>query len=385
MRKTLSLATLFGTIFLDFFNLGMIYPLFASLVFEGGASLFEKNVQFGLLISLFPLGQLLGAPIIGMMSDHYGRRKLLLFSLMGTVATLLVCALGIFASSFLLLFIGRFLGGLMAANMALAYAALADISSAEEKVKNFALVPLATGAGFSLGPFLAGLLAHPALPFLLAAGLSLVNLAMIYYFYRETKSERLQNQSFRQLLGAFRHTTLRSHLFVLFLMISANLVFVQFVGPFAIDRFAIEMGALSALYALIGVAVAIGHLFLTRRLRIAPDKALQGSLLLLATLLVTLIFANETSLYVLTFLIMLTCSVAYTNAMALVSNQASPERQGEVMGLAVSIQSTAEFLPALLLGLVSSLSQSIPIGAAALFALLGSLWRKRGVTQEELL
>lgn len=355
----------------------MIYPLFASLVFEGDASPFEKNIQFGLLISLFPLGQFLGSPIIGMLSDQYGRRKLLLLSLMGTVATLLICSFAIFASSFPLLYIGRFLGGLMAANMALAYAALADVSSPEEKVKNFALIPLATGAGFSLGPFLAALFAHPALPFLLAAGLSLINFAMIYYFYQETKPQRLQSKSFRQLRDALRPTPLRSHLFVLFLMISANLVFVQFIGPFAIERFAIEMKGLSSLYALIGVAVAIGHLFLTRRIRLAPEKALKGSLLILAALLATSIFIGESMLYLLTFLIMLTCAVAYTNAMALVSNQACPDRQGEVMGLAVSIQSVAEFLPALLLGLVASFTQAIPIGAASLFAFLGSIWRKK--------
>lgn len=85
MNKRLILVTVLLTIFLDFFNLGLIYPIFSSLIFEGNGGLlspdtseFFKNAVFGILIAAFPLGQLFGAPIIGELSDHYGRRKLLL-------------------------------------------------------------------------------------------------------------------------------------------------------------------------------------------------------------------------------------------------------------------------------------------------------------------
>src|SRR5581483_4855496 len=101
MNKRLTFAIIFLTIFLDFFNLGLIYPIFSSLIFESqgeiispSATEFFKNFLFGVLITAFPIGQFLGAPILGKLSDQYGRRKLLIFSLVGTVATLLLCGLG---------------------------------------------------------------------------------------------------------------------------------------------------------------------------------------------------------------------------------------------------------------------------------------------------
>lgn len=393
MKKGWVLATIFFTIFLDFFNLGLIYPIFTSLIFEGNGGLislsssdFYKNALFGLLVASFPFGQFLGAPAIGHLSDQYGRRRLLIFSLIGTVLTLFICALSIFYSSLYLLFLGRFLGGLMAGNMTLAYASLADFSSKEEKVKNFALIPLATGLGFAGGPYLAGILANPnthalagpAIPFIFATLLGLVNLILVCWKFPETFSLKQKGKvaknfvlSVTNLAKALQEASLRPYLWIFFLMISSNLVFVQFVGPFAIDRFNFNITEVGYLYTNIGIAVSLGHLFLTRRLanRCSSEEALIWSLLCLAILIAVLLFTNQVLIFhVLTFLVMLACAVAYTNSMALVSDQGSQEQQGEIMGIAVSIQSLAEFLPAALLGLIAFISQAIPLLAAALLA-----------------
>lgn len=393
MKKGLILATLFFPIFLDFFNLGLIYPLFTSLVFEGNGDLialssseFQKNALFGFLIAAFPFGQFLGAPVIGHLSDQYGRRKLLLISLIGTVLTLFICALGVIFSNLYILFLGRFFGGLMAGNMTLAYASLADFSSQEEKVKNFALIPLATGLGFAGGPYLAGILANPethslagpALPLLFATMLAMINLMLVFWKFPETSLMRQKGKviesfilSVTRLGKAFQQASLRPYLSILFLMISSDLVFIQFVGPFAIDRFGFNVTEVGYLYANIGIAISLGHIFLTRQLanRCSSEQALLWSLFCLAILIAMLLLTNHAVvLHVLAFLIMLACAVAYTNAMTLVSNQADKEQQGEVMGVAVSIQSCAEFLPATLLGLIAFISQALPLLAAALLA-----------------
>lgn len=394
MKKNLILASIFFTIFLDFFSLGLIYPLFTTLVFEGNGELlsvessdFYKNFLFGLLIATFPFGQFLGAPVIGYLSDQYGRRRLLIFSLIGAVITLLFCALGVVLSNCSLLLLGRFCGGLMAGNMTLAYAALADFSSQEEKVRNFALVPLATGLGFALGPYLAGILADPnthslagpVLPFFFAALLTVINLGLVFWKFPETSVLRHHDekliqsvvQSFVRIRIAFQERSLRPYLWILFLMISSNFLFVQFVGPLAIERFSFSVTEIGFLYANIGLSVALGHIFLTRRLanRFSCEQSLVGSLLSLATLLIVVILSNQfIALHLVTFSVMLACAVAYTNAMTLVSNQAKPEQQGQIMGVAVSIQSCAEFLPATILSLFAFISQAFPLFIAAVFA-----------------
>lgn len=392
MNKSLILITIFLTIFLDFFNLGLIYPIFSMLLFEGegsflalDASNFLKNSVFGLLIAAFPLGQFLGAPILGQLSDIHGRRKLLIFSLIGTVATLLICSVGILLSSLFLLLLGRFIGGLMAGNMTLAYATLADFSHEKEKVRNFAWIPLATSAGFALGPYFSAMVAQHliSLPFFIASFFSLINLGLVLWIFPETSTPKVQKisvkqcyASFTNFLKCFKSTQMRPYLWILFFMISANFLFVQFAGPFAIYRFQISIKELGYLYANMGFSVALGHLFLTRQLAryLSSETALSSSLVALALLLIALLFSvNLLMLHLVTCGVMLACAIGYTNSMTLVSNQASKDRQGEIMGIAVSIQNCAEFLPALLLGLAAAFSQSIPLLAAALSAVLSYL------------
>ena len=398
MNKRLILSIIFLTIALDFFNLGLMYPIFTSLIFEEnggivqlGASEFQKNALFGILMSAFPFGQFFGAPVLGSLSDSYSRRKLLLLSLVGAIATLLLCAWGVMLESLTILLIGRFCGGLMAGNMTLAYASLADFSLPEEKVRNFALIPLASGTGFAAGPYVAGVLADWyagvlggfAVPFLVAAVLSLVNLILAAWKFPETATAKEKKpilegftSGLTSIVKMFRGNPMRPYFWVLFMTISSNFVFVQFVGPFAIEKFNISVVEVGYLYANIGIAVALGHLFVTRRMNqyFSVDTTLCGSLVCLAVLLLALLFApNVVALHVVTALIMLGFAVAYTSGMAMISNKAPNEAQGETMGIAVSIQSLSEFLPALILGFLAALFLGLPIFASAIMAIIGSI------------
>lgn len=390
--RRLILTTILLTIFLDFFNLGLIYPIFSSLIFEGNSlfasdvSEFHKNVFFGVLVAAFPFGQLFGAPIIGQLSDFYGRRKLLVFSLIGTVLTLFICSLAVFYSFAWLLFLGRFAGGLMAGNMALAYASLADFSSENDKTRNFALVPFTASAGFALGPFLSGILANqnahtwagPELPFLIAAFFSLINLGLVIKAFPRTfqKTEKKSVKSIfwgiLNLWHVLRNPKIGVYLLVLFLMISANFLFVQFIGPHATEKFHIDVTGVGYLYTNVGLGAALGNLFLTRYLarHFSPEKALAGSLIALTILLITLVFSpNLIILHIISFLIMLACAIGYTNSMTMVSNLAAKDKQGEMMGIAVSIQNCSEFLPAFLVGFIAVFSENIPMLISAFCAL----------------
>jgi DHA1 family tetracycline resistance protein-like MFS transporter len=392
MNKRAVITAILLTIGLDFFNLGLIYPLFTFLIFEegssflaSGASEFQKNILFGLLMAAFPFGQFFGATIIGHLSDSYGRRKLLIFSLIGTVATLLLCGLGVLWSSLLLLLFSRLIGGLMAGNLTLAYAALADLSAPEEKVRNFALLPLVMGAGFSSGPYFAGLLlnpeftswASPALPFFAAALLSIVNLILVVMKFPKSEIANVKGslgnifEGVSTLFKAVQNRSLQPYLWILFSMISANFLFVQFVGPLAVEKYNLDVTGVGYLYANIGISVALGHLFVTRRLAdyYSPEKALSSSLIVLGVLLIALTLStNLIMLHIISAVIMLACAVGYTNSMTIVSNCAAQDSQGKMMGIAVSVQNCSEFLPAVMVGMIASASQSLSMLTAALFA-----------------
>lgn len=301
---------------------------------------------------------------------------MLIFSILGTTATLFLCGVSVVFSFLFFLLLSRFLGGLMAGNMTIAYAALADFSSPEEKVKNFALIPLASGLGFVLGPYAAAILgnsethsfAGPALPFFFAGMLSFVSLFLIVWKFPSSFVPKPQGTTYFSslaiLINAFKKT--ESHLYfgLLFFMVSSNFLFVQFIGPLVIERFGIGVTGIGYLYANIGISVAFGHLFLTRRLAnfCTSEKALKWSLSFLAFQLFLVLFCTQLIvIHLLTFGIMLACAVGYTNSMALVSNQGTIEKQGETMGVAVAIQSCSEFLPAAIFGFAASFSQTTPM------------------------
>lgn len=305
---------------------------------------------------------------------------------------LLLCGLGVYLSSFLLLFLGRFIGGLMAGNLTLAFAAIADMSEQEKKVRFFALIPFTMSAGFALGPFLAGILANPqigswsgpTIPFFAAALFSLINLLLVVKkFPKQAVIEKKERSIKQGIFSGLKNlskivlpTPERPLLWILFLMISSNFLFVQFLGPFASEKFHIDITELGYLYTNVGLGAALGNLFLTRWLakHLSVKKALAGGLLSLAALLGLLPFPQDLiTLHVLTFLIMLACAVAYTNAMALVSNHGNKDGQGETMGVAVSIQSCSEFLPAILIAIIAYESETIPMLVAALCALFSYL------------
>jgi MFS transporter, DHA1 family, tetracycline resistance protein len=392
-KNHLILSSLFLIIFFDYFSLGLIYPIFTSLVFLGNggiipleASEFYKNATYSLLITLFPFAKFFGAPVLGKLSDQYGCRKLLIMSLVGTVVALMICTVGIFYSSLSALFFGRLVGGLIGGKTALIYAFIAKLSNSQQKVRNFALIQLASGIGFSSGPYISSLvsksayplLVGPLFPFILAIVSGSIGLFLLFLILPKDSLELNITPSadslFSNLLHlwkAFNLASLRPYLLILFLMVSSNLVFIQFIGPFALESYNVNVETINYIYSYIGIAFAIGHLCFTRPLAnyFSPERALLGSLTCMIIFLILLLMSTGSqALYVLTFLIMIACAVANTNAISLVSNQRSTEKQGEIMGIAVSIICCAEFLPALILGFGKSFSLSIPILGSTLSA-----------------
>jgi len=178
MRKqTASIAFILATLGLDALGFGLVVPIVPELVRKlSGLGASGAASWVGALIATFAAAQFIAAPVLGGLSDRFGRRPVIILSLVGVSANYMLLA---FAPSLTWLFLGRLIAGATSANVSAANAYIADVTPPERRAQRFGLVGAAFGAGFVFGPALGGVLGaiDLRLPFLVAAGLALCNAA----------------------------------------------------------------------------------------------------------------------------------------------------------------------------------------------------------------
>lgn len=188
-KKTASIVFIFITMLIDCIGFGIIIPIVPKLIenlIHGDISTAAK--YGGFLTVSYALMQFIFSPILGGLSDKFGRRPILLFSMFGLGIDYIFMA---FAPTITWLFIGRIISGITGASFTTAAAYIADVSSPEKRAQNFGLIGVAFGVGFIIGPVIGGLFAKygTEVPFLIAAGLTLINWLYGYFFIPESLSK----------------------------------------------------------------------------------------------------------------------------------------------------------------------------------------------------
>ena len=189
-KKDHSLLFIFITIFIDITGLGIIIPVIPALITELiNGSISEAAKYSGWLMFSYATLQFLFAPLLGGLSDQYGRRPVILLSLFGFGINYLVLAL---APNIIWLFLGRIFQGIMGASLTTASAYIADISTPDKKAQNFGLIGAAFGLGFILGPVIGGYLGQfgSRVPFIAAAAFTLINLIYGYFILPESLDKK---------------------------------------------------------------------------------------------------------------------------------------------------------------------------------------------------
>jgi MFS transporter, DHA1 family, tetracycline resistance protein len=223
-----ALIFIFVTVVLDMLALGMIVPVLPKLVedFVGGNTARAAEI-YGLFATVWALMQFIFSPVLGALSDRYGRRPVVLLSNLGLGVDYLVMAL---APSVGWLFVGRVISGITAASFSTAYAYITDVTEPEKRAASFGMLSAAFGLGFVLGPAIGGVLGNidPRLPFWVAAGFSLVNYMYGLLVLPESlPPERRERFSWRRANPVGSITLLRSHRELL------GLAIVNFIGNIA--------------------------------------------------------------------------------------------------------------------------------------------------------
>src|SRR3979409_675399 len=205
------------TILIDTLGIGILGPILPQLLGNPASPhyLLGKDaapgsgyIMFGFLVGIFPVMQFFATPILGQLSDRYGRKPVLALSLAGTSLGYTLFATGIVIRNIPLLFAARALDGITGGNLSVAQASIADVTKPEDRTKNFGLIGAAFGVGFIVGPFLGGLLGDPAVvswfsastPFWFAAMLAAANTTQVLLQFDET-NEHIRHVPMQLLKG----------------------------------------------------------------------------------------------------------------------------------------------------------------------------------------
>ena len=388
MRRTAgryAIYIIFGTVLIDTIGFGIIIPVMPELLMRlTGGNLSGAAAWHGILFFSFAVAQFFCAPVLGNLSDRYGRRPVILCSLLAFGIDYLIMG---FAGWIGWLFLGRIVAGIAGASFTPAYACIADISPPERRAANFGLVGAAFGAGFIIGPAIGGLLGGlgPRAPFFVAGGLALLNFACAWFLLPETlapDARRPFEWSRANPLGALlhlrRHRLLLELLGVHFLWQLAMQVYPATWSFFTMLRFGWSTAAVGASLAFVGVIMIVTQGGLTRVLipRFGGERpsALIGMLVGAVSFLGYALATQGWMMYA-CMLGWLLAGLAYPSLNALMSQQVTPSAQGELQGAAASLYSLSSIIgPPLLTQILSYFSSGqAPIvfpGAAFLTAAL---------------
>jgi DHA1 family tetracycline resistance protein-like MFS transporter len=358
MFKNMPLAFILCTVMIDAMGIGLIFPVMPDLIRDvGGGDLANAAIWGGVLTSAFAVMQFLFGPVIGSVSDRYGRRPILLISLIVMTADYLVMAV---AGTIWLLLVGRIVGGIASATFATASAYVADVSKPDEKAKNFGLIGAGFGIGFVLGPALGGLLAEfgTRAPFYAAAALAFANTVFGFFVLKETVTDAIRRPfQWRRAnpLGALRSVGklpgLAALLLVFFFYEMAVTVYVSVWPYFTTEMFNWSPGMIGASLALYGGCYAVFQgLFVAPAITRFGDRGTVTLGLIVETASLVFIGLATSGFYVM-LVIPVTAlgAIGLPALQAIMSRRVADDAQGELQGVLASLVSLATILAPLLM------------------------------------
>ncbi len=386
-------------IFIGFIGVALPYPIFPPLFLhpEHGTIIPEawgqhnRSLFLGVTLAMYPLGQFLGSPILGALSDRLGRKKILMLSLAGTVIGYLFSAVSLQTDHLGLLIFSRFLTGLMEGNIAIARAMAIDLGH-DDKHKSLGRVNAIAALGYIVGPLIGGFLADPGIvswfsfyiPFYAAAVMALVTIILIATSLQETA--KLQPSKALSLWKQFniikrfsvlcQDKRLRALLIVSSVFTLAVDIFYEF-GPVYLAGQWQMMPAMIALYNValcIGLIIGNGYLafWFNRRFNSRNITVCFG--LLTALLLVLMVlFVNKLWVFIAFGFMGLTMSISVTSLTVQISNVAADDIQGEVMGTQLSFRMFGDSIICLLGGVFILVTVKLPLLLGATLAILAIL------------
>jgi MFS transporter, DHA1 family, tetracycline resistance protein len=363
MNKKAAIGFIFFTLVIDVTGLGIIIPVMPKLIeqlIHGSVS--EAAKYGGWLTATYAVMQFIFSPVLGGLSDKFGRRPVLLFSLLGLGIDYLFLS---FAPSLAWLFVGRAIAGIGGASFTTATAYIADISNDENRAQNFGMIGAAFGIGFIVGPMIGGLLGSfgPRIPFMVAAGLSFINFLYGYFVLPESlhkENRRTFEIKRANPIGSLKqlqkYPALGGLVFSFILIYLASHSVQSNWNFFAIEKFQwseLKIGiSLSVVGALIGIVQGVLIRYINPKL--GNNKSVYVGLLLYALGLTLFAVASQSWMMFVILIPYCLGGICGPALQSIISGNVPSNEQGELQGALTSLISlTSIFGPMLMTGLFS--------------------------------
>lgn len=353
---------------------GIIIPILYSYSIRFGLNDFQN----GLLFSLFSLCQFLSTPVIGRFSDMFGRKPLLVISLMGTVISFVTMA---FAPSAIFLFLARALDGLTAGNIPVATAVISDTTEPKDRAKGFGIIGAAFGFGFVAGPAISALTVgiSPSMPFIIAAIITLISVILTWVVLPETnrnigvvKNNKLFD--FPKLARAVKDENTGNTLLVSLIYSLAFGLLIYAYQPFAVRILHFTPVAISLNFTLFGVVGLIAQGFLIPQIskRVVDKKLMLEALILSVFAFFGVFIAKSPVIFILaSIFISLSNSFVQPLIQSLLSKETDEISQGEILGVNASYMSVGTTLGPIIGGAMAvGLSVASPFLGGSLLSLV---------------
>ncbi len=397
IKKHFSLFTLCLIVFLDFLGYALILPILTPLFLDAKSSFlpshYDENLRtvlFSIVNMSYAAAQFFGAPIIGRLSDHFGRKRMLILTLFGSVLGNLTFVLGFSLSNIYILVFGRLLSGFMGGNAAIANSIVGDLSDEKTKARNYGFIGLAMGLGIVFGPFIGGRLVNQNIqlpfnlnfntslmtPFYLSTLLAVLALGVVSFVLQETKQSRSTAKI--EFLDSFRilyHSLTNKHLLyvyiITFLLALSFNVFIYHLNIYLFHKFNWNSKQLGDFFAFSGLCLVISlgiiNPILSKLLN--SKKILTFSLIGMAITIALSVLPQRTlTMYAIMPFLALFYGLSQANIAAILSNTAQKayEGQGEAFGVNQSIQSIVETIAPLLTSFLMMINILAPISFTSL-------------------
>lgn len=382
--------------FLDYLNITICLVVFPVLMVHQtrsilplGMSASLKTLLLGFLLTIYYVGQFIAAPIWGKLSDYYGRKPMFLITMSGTIAGCFCTALSIDFGYPVLLFVGRIIAGLFAANLALAQSSMADLSTTKDKVGNLTMVEMAVGLSFVVGGFLGGHCADSSIfswfglstPFWLLGFVSLINLIFLAFRFEETLHTYKEVsvsffEGFTHVGRAFSNPIFGGLCYVWAIFVLGWNFYSQFFSTFLFQKFDFTSVQIGNTFMYAGFMYILVQFLLVKPLSkiLAPSKVLYFSLLLVGVPSIGMLHTlSTTSLYFFISVYVVAIALSLPNLMGVISNLVSSSIQGEVIGMMWSVQAMVTVLSSFLGSFLVALNPTLPLKGAGFFIALSWL------------